>query len=253
MCGGKAKVVKLREKIRRHPDYFNSYCMFFVDADFDDNSEISSLPDMYITPCYSVENLYMSEASFSRIMSAEFGVNEFNNKSCYTEAIEKYRAIKSGYVEAIRPFNALLRELRTMEKNGEMAGRLNINNVKFDALISVNLYSSPAITKNYDENDPLSIFPELPETVDVDISNSMSFLRRLSGCIWLRGKQNIEFLRRFLFQVKQDRCNKENRVIFKEKGGVKLQLTKSNCMSELSQYADTPDCLRFFLERQPAL
>jgi hypothetical protein len=57
-------------------------------------------------------------------------------------------------------------------------------------------------------------------------------------------------MRIFLTQLKADRNIKAGRKVFKEKGNVKLQLTKGNTISELSQYADTPQCLRDFLLRQ---
>ena len=54
-CGGKAKLLKLREDIRNHPHYKNSVCLFFVDADFDDNTKLLDYTDTYVLPCYAIE------------------------------------------------------------------------------------------------------------------------------------------------------------------------------------------------------
>lgn len=108
---GKSNVIKLRERIRNHPVYKTSFCMFFVDSDFDANTEINNLDDLYITPCYSVENLYISDATFKRIMAAEFGVSEVTEeRECYKKVFEIYRRSKDDYINKINGFNLLIRE-----------------------------------------------------------------------------------------------------------------------------------------------
>lgn len=244
-CGGKSNVLILRDRIKNNTIYKDEICMFFVDADFDDNTEISNYQDVYITPCYSIENLYLSQDTFIRILSSEFGINEAND--CFNKVLSSYEQIKTRYLKAIAPFNFLIRELRLMEKQEMLSGRLNINNIKINKLIDININD---ITKIYDEKKPKTIFPELSTDIEIDINNSKEYFQNLSHILWFRGKQHIDFLRVFLDLLKRDRCNKENRIIFNEQGKVKLNLSKENCISELSQYADTPKCLIEFLERQ---
>ncbi len=62
-----------------------------------------------------------------------------------------------------------------------------------------------------------------------------------------RGKQNLDFFRAFILLLRDDRGKKSGRELFLKSGKVKLQLTKANTLSELSQYADTPTCLKKFL------
>ncbi|APF78967.1 DUF4435 domain-containing protein [Vibrio cholerae] len=247
-CGGKENVVELREKIRGHKTYSNAPCMFFVDADFDDNSTILEFHDVYVTPCYSVENLYISSEAFTRILSAEFGISDsLENESCYTNAIALFEKIKSAYIAAIKPFNCLFRELRLMEKYGDLKGSLNINNIKLEYLVKINLES---VEKVYNERNPKLLFPDLADDFHVDLEPSEMYFNNLPGELWFRGKQNLEFFRVFLENIKAERCKKSSRKIFQSRGNVKLQISKSNCISELSQYADTPPCLKNFLERQ---
>ena len=246
--GGKAKVLGLRKKIRAHETYRDAACLFFVDADFDDNSNLSIFDDIYVTPCYSVENLYISTDAYSRVLSAEFGINDSKeNESCYANSLSIFEKIKAEYIKAIKPFNSLIRELRLMENRGDLEGRLNINNLKFEDLIRIDLN---VVEKAYDEENPKSIFPELDEAISVDLNNSEHYFSNISGELWFRGKQNLEFFRVFLTKIKEDRVSKNSRQIFKDKGSVKLQMSKGNFISELSQYADTPQCLKEFLEMQ---
>ena len=244
--GGKHNVINLHEKIRTHPTYNNSLCMFFVDADFDSNTKIKKVQDIYITPRYSVENLYISDNAFKRILSAEFGINDSHeSEQCYLNAIEIFKKTKSSYLESIKPFNTLIRELRNMENIGGLNTRLNINNINFNSLVKIKLGS---VDKLYDETFPNSLFSELDNNIKVDLEASEKHFTNWDGELWFRGKQNLEFFRIFLYILKEDRCKKKNRTIFKNKGNLKLNLTKGNCISELSQYADTPSCLTNFLE-----
>ncbi|WP_368188767.1 DUF4435 domain-containing protein [Aeromonas sp. R7-3] len=246
--GGKSNVIEMRRRIRTHNTYANAPCMFFVDADFDDNSDLLTLGDIYVTPCYSVENLYISSHAYVRILSAEFGINDtMESSDCFKQSITTFEKIKFDYINAITPFNLLIRELRIKEKCGELNGRLNINNVKFEDLVKVEL---DGVEKIYNEQDPKSIFPELQENISVELERSKEHFSTLAGDIWFRGKQNLEFFRVFLEKIKTERCKKTPRLIFKEKGNVKLQVTKGNCISELSHYADTPPCLIEYLRIQ---
>ncbi len=245
-CGGKANVVIMRERIKRHETYKNCSCLFFVDSDFDDNQELSRFHDLYVTPCYSIENLYFTESAFARVLSAEFGVNDTcSEHECFNQCMEKYRNLKNQYLEIIKEFNFLIREIRAMERSGVSVGRLNINNIGIDDLVSIDL---SGVAKKYNENSPASIFPELSEELKINLDNSKEYFLGKHGEHWYRGKQHLDFYRIFLGKIKVDRCKKDGREIFQRKGNVKLQLTKSNTISELSQYADTPQCLRNFLQ-----
>lgn len=247
-CGGKEKVLQMRSKIRSHQTYNRSYCVFFVDADFDDNSDIVEFSDTYITPCYSIENLYLSDPTFVRILNAEFGLSEVcESNSCFHKSLELFKKSKSDYLYNVGAFNFLIRELRIMERNGALTTKLNINNINFDDLIMVNLDSSQ---KRYDETNPSSIFSELPENLPIDLLESESHFSNLDPELTYRGKQHLEFMRLYISRLKEDRCRKASRKVFQEKGNVRLHLTKSNSISELSQYADTPNCLKAFLENQ---
>ncbi|BEM32304.1 hypothetical protein SME06J_09960 [Serratia marcescens] len=249
-CGGKCNVLNIRKKIRTHQVYATALSMFFVDADFDDNSELTECFDVYVTPCYSVENFYTSKEAFVRVLSAEFGVNEFSDTgSCFNNAIDAFKETKDSYLDAIKEFNFLIRELRLKENRSELIGRLNINNVKFESLIKVDI---GRVEKLYDEKIPNSIFPDLSDGLDLQLDNSKQYFSDMSTEKWFRGKQNLEFLRVFIDQIKIERCKKGERKIFKDKGNVKLQTTKGNFISELSQYADTSPCLLDFLRKQEA-
>lgn len=245
-CNGKQNVIDMRDKIRAHESYNRSFCFFFVDSDFDDNTAIEKYDDVYITPCYSIENLYISKESFIRVLSAEFDLSEVSASSyCFEKSVTFFEKCKSEYLNSISQFNFLIKEIGNMTENGELTINLNINNVNFDNLIRIGFESA---SKLYDESVPSSIFPEIPENASLNLSQSESYFSRLDPERWFRGKQHLDFFRLYLLQLKMDRCRKSGRQVFQGRGKVKLQLTTTNCLSELSQYADTPNCLIDFLK-----
>jgi hypothetical protein len=247
-CGGKSNVLKMRKKIRGHDHYCESSCLFFIDADFDDNAEEIKYRDVYITPCYSIENMYISDDAFDRILSAEFGITEVcEHSDCFEAAKKSFNKCKSDYLIAISEFNFLIKEIRKHELISAKKTKLNINNIKFEDIISIDLTSAKKI---YDERNPCTFFKEIDKDLKLDYNDSQGFFNGLCPEKTFRGKQHLDFLRTYISLLKIDRCKRDGRVIFKESGSVKLQLTKSNCLSELSQYADTPKCLAEFLRNQ---
>lgn len=251
-AGGKSKVLKLREKVKSNPTYKNKLALYFVDADFSDNVNIMNEEDIYITPCYSVENFYFSENLIEKVLRDEFKVSPSNEeKEDFDKAIQTFRILKSQYLDAITSFNELIYFIRTVyQKNNPNKTRLNINNVKFTDLVKISLTK---VSKIYDESNPRNIFKDLEDNVVIDFEVGKKFFDGKDNTKAFRGKQNLEFIRTFLECLKKDRVCATNRELFTKKAGVKLGLSKENCLSELSQYADTPNCLRNFLMRNSNL
>lgn len=242
---GKGKVTELRKMIRNHPDYKDASCMFIVDADFDDNTELKSYEDVYVTPCYSVENLYTSESALKRILNAEFKISEFcENSESFTEALRFYKDIQQKYHETALFFNIWIRAYRKNEQATKLDS-LNINNVNFDQIAEISLTS---VTKNYDNASISALFPVNSEPAIEYINESTAYFTECDPEKDYRGKQQLEFFRIFLEKLKNDANKKSGRIVFKNKLKVVLNLTKANTLSELSNYADTPQCFISFLE-----
>jgi hypothetical protein len=247
---GKKNVIKLRELIRNHPDYHDKSCMFIVDADFDDNTNICHLEDVYITPCYSIENLYTSEHTLRRILSAEFKITEHcENSESFTKAIETFNSVKKDYHASLLFFNVWIRAYRKNEQAATLE-KLNINNVKFDQLADITL---SGVTKKYNDKIVSSLFPVGTDPEQTYIDESINYFKENDPETKFRGKQQLEFFRIFLEKLKIDAGSKSGRIVFKQKIKVPLNLTKSNCLSELSNYADTPDCFVSFVHRHQEL
>lgn len=244
--GGKKNALELFELIANHPLYKNSRYLCFVDKDFEDWWKNPNPDRIYCTPCYSIENFYVSESVFRRILSSEFQITEFNeNRDEFSRCIDLYRKCKYEFLNIIAPFNKLIKAFRVMERDNKIGFSLNVRNIKIGKLVDVDFNGVTAI---YDIKNPLALFKDASDlTVCAD-----SFLEADSTLVntdWessFRGKQNAEFVRLLISKLKTDKTS-ENPSFFKTKGPVKLSLSKENFISDLSQYADTPDCLTKFL------
>ena len=245
-AGGKPKVIALREKVKANPIYKEKIALYFVDSDFEDNLDIGNQTDIYITPCYSIENLYFTEALIRNVLRDEFKISESNEESeNFHLAIQRFNELKGQFLSEMKYFNHLIYYVRIVyEKSDSNSSKLNLNNVSLEDLLKVTLTS---VNKVYNEREPKSIFKDLNEDIDVDLDLAENFFDTKDVEKFYRGKQNLEFMRKIIDLMKEDRNKKQNRTLFATKGNVSLNLTKGNCISELSKYADTPSCLKSFL------
>ncbi|WP_186366994.1 DUF4435 domain-containing protein [Yersinia aleksiciae] len=249
-CGGKKNVIGIRKLIREHKDYADSFCMFFIDSDFDDNSELSNWQDTYVTPCYSVENFYLHPEAFKQFLTSEMNISPYGEESeCHEKVCEIFNDFIQDIKNKLLDFNVWAYAYKCNESNGKLA-ELNLNNIDLDKLVELEGFS---LKRNY--GDCQEIFPNTYKLDENLISSAKTFFENDKEIMIskMRGKQLLECLRVFLEAIKRDRSLKKERVIFKNKGTVKITLTKSNMLSEYSQYAHTPTCLKQFLQQQPII
>lgn len=73
--GGKSKVLDLRKTLERHPLYNKDKCYYFIDKDYE---EKINLENVYCTPTYSIENLYLHESCINKLIISECGLSNAN-------------------------------------------------------------------------------------------------------------------------------------------------------------------------------
>jgi len=246
--GGRSSVLKLVEIIDNHLVYKNINYAGFIDKDFEDWFENPNPEKIYVTPCYSIENFYITESCFKQILSAEFNVTEFNeNKDDFKRCVDIYTDRLAEFLEGILVFNCWVKAHGIMRRDDRSVKNLNVNNIKTKDLIRINIDKSSVV---YDLKNPFSVFKNLSgfnfcQNALREASESFQNCDRLNS---FRGKQQIDFIREIVLKLKNDRTSKVP-VVFSEKGNVSISISKDNAISELSQYADTPTCLKSFLEK----
>lgn len=245
-AGGKKNVIALFNLISSHPIYQKSRFLCFVDKDFESWWVNPCSEKIYQTPCYSIENLYMSEQVFKRVLSSEFQITEFNESSSeFEKCTGLFSRLKGEYFQIATPFNITLKAFRIMQRDEKESIVVNANNIKINKLISLTL---DGVVPAYDLENALELFREATNANLCPDSYAEASASLMAGSQEndFRGKQNADFFRLFLSALKSDRVS-DTPVFFPQRKPVKLNLSRENFISELSQYASTPDCLVSFL------
>lgn len=87
--GGKKNVIRAYHYFCGKNQYSDYKKLYFVDRDYDDNTGLPA--EIYVTPCYSVENLCVSENSFIKIMKGIYKVDVDNPKLISAVSFSKWR------------------------------------------------------------------------------------------------------------------------------------------------------------------
>lgn len=248
--GGRSLVLDVRKLILQHPVYKNCEFMCFIDKDYDDWLINPDPERIYITPCYSIENLYASKSCLVGVLSAEFRVTDFNEMSAeFSVCMEIFDQRMAELCECLLPFNIWAKSRALMARDKKPVPKVYLNDATLDKLVIFDLKSCKI---NYDPTDISSILKKSSNDdfcTDAvrEASTSFPMASRMNR---YRGKQQIEAFRVFLAALRED-CVNAGGIVFREKKKVKMEFdAKKDLLSELSQYADTPECLRDFLKRK---
>lgn len=235
IAGNKKEVLKIMKKIQLDPLYSKVTVMFFVDHDFDAHVTPSN-PDLFETPCYSIENFYAQEIVFSRILKAEFNLNM--GDADYEKCMTDFRARFGEFNNIMLIFNALIKYQRQYEPNAQC----QFNNIHTSSLVKCSIDKVLRLPK----------CDQVEQQLKENINPDSTILQQIQDCLasdpnisfTLRGKNQLDFFVAILQNLKQLSTTQS---YFSQKLSlVYLNITK-NRLSELSQYAITPPELEAFL------
>lgn len=236
--GDKFNTLKAWRRISKDTKYDSINKMFFVDRDMDD------LPDdiddnLYVTPCYSIENLYVSIESFANIIETEFSISKTDDD--YKKCIDLFVYLYHQFCELMIEFNALV----LVRKNKHLGnGKVCLSAMKTTQMIKVEL-SEVAKGGKYD-----SLIGDLKEKLQVtdeEMQNAIETIQTQDNYgNYFRGKNQLDFLVALIALLKK--ANNTKTFFTQTRNCVSIDLT-NNRLSELSQYAQTPDCLTDFIKK----
>lgn len=238
-CRGKNNVVALRKKVELNSELKDANVIYFVDKDFD---EIKTEDSLYVTPCYSIENLYTTPSVLSRILIDEFLLDSIENSDDIKCILEKYKRVSKEFNSCLLPLNSWLKiQVENYEKDSKV--RLNIDNVSLSKLVDVTL---DTVIAKYSIESISDLFPECSNISQEVVDSAVAIFSDKNLTMFSRGKYRLEFFRQWVSKLILD-ARTENPELFSNKIKIKLSLSKNNILSELSQYADTPNCLNKFI------
>lgn len=238
-CKGKKNVITLRDKVKKNPELSNAKILYFIDMDFD-NHIIDS--DLYCTPCYSIENFYVRSDVFKKILTDELGLCSFKDDDLIVGLCSEYEAFENLADEALVDLNGwLMLRIKESERNPKIQLNLNNHNIskflKIDDNIPTKLYDFEQLDKLFALGDALQ---------QDELSSACHFIRSKDIKDVTRGKYRLDYFRLYLDSI-LEKARKGEQHFAKRSVKSKLSLSKTQMISELSQYAMTPKCLEGFL------
>lgn len=241
-CKGKYNLIELHTLISQDSRFNNAWVSFFMDVDFDTDGELPNSQDVYITPCYAIENLYVQSSCFKRILNDEFGISSTDDE--FASTVKLYEKRLEEFLAACVELNSWIFLQRTPVGNDKINARVNLQNASSEKLFRVKLIS---VSQKYSVSDLEIFFPNARKLESTELQTQVSKFSACRQADTFRGKYLMYFLKKILTALVEDSNKKKGRQHFQEKRTVTMQLSK-NIISELSKYADTPPCLIEFLK-----
>lgn len=236
VAGKKKEVLKVMKMIKASPLYNNVCTMFFVDRDYDESLKETD-KDLFETPCYSIENLYAQEATFCRILQAEFGLSVIDSDYC--KCLNTYRARLAEFNQIIFHFNAIVKYQHQCKPDN----LCQFSSIRTSHLASISV--DEVVKSNHHDRVIAKLLEQLHASPEELSPIEANLALESQPHLVLRGKNQLDFM---VSLIK----------IFKDlniKGGYfssklpRVYITISeNRLSELSQYAVTPPELIEFLK-----
>ena len=157
-CKGKGNLMSLKEKVDSHDDLSSAKVLYFADRDFD----FADIPsgNIYFTPCYSVENLYVEKRVLKRILVDEFGFCEIEDSEDINNILNIYENLLSGTAHALLFLNAWI---MCQNKGSKIDNSIKLNLNNFDAGDFIDFDLESVVTK-YDE---VSLKVKFPASIEI--------------------------------------------------------------------------------------
>lgn len=190
ICKNKENVLETLYKIRNESIYNKVTCMFFVDRDF-----TPSKPhiDLFETPCYSFENLYVNKTCYKNILKTHFHFNLGD---------KHFNKFLEMFINNFKKFNNFILEYNTIVY-------LNIKRVPQDRIsIKIKTPKLLKITENdvIPQKEYFSQIQHMKELLNITqdeflkVKNQLN--QRTNAYMFFRGKNQLDFLKQFLSSLK---------------------------------------------------
>lgn len=245
-CGGRDRVKKIIKLIENRKEYESAITFFFIDKDYT-SEEISS--KLYVTPCYSIENFYSSQATLVNILLNEFNIPKTH--ADYQKIINIFLSIQNKFHNKMLLINSWLACQSDLRLADNEIKRLNIDSTLskyFKGIVKDNLedISDFSDLNNLDTIQNI-LFPTAEKIPHEVVKNKLEAFKDNNNFSYdFRGKFELYFFVSFLIKLKNEVCKKDSS-IFTHKRKCSLVFSKNNAISNLSQYADTPGCINDFI------
>lgn len=243
-CNGKDGVKYVYEQIGKNNDG-NIKC-FFIDRDYEDYKVDDD--SVYITPGYSIENLYVTLNAFQEILISVFRMNpeDENFKKCCRD----YEERMNEFHEHMLILNAWLYYNIKKENNVSIKDD-DIKNIFSISILEIRLKKKYDSILDFLEKK----FPNI-QVSKMQLEDAINYFEQNGKYKLFKGKFELVFLIKMLESIqtefnksRKDNTNPKNYFSF-ESDQVTYTINmefKENTLYILSSCAETPECLKEFL------
>lgn len=239
-CGGRKGVLTALTKIEQDNEDESVKRAFFIDSDYDPRKYSNSR--LYQTPCYSIENFYVSKQAFGKMLTREFGINVIDTD--FVKVCNDYCIRMQEFHQKTMYLNAWLSCQRFYEEKDEKP-KVRLTDFKLSNYLSIDI-DMVSCKQEINQEKLLEKFPEAIEVKEEEIEAKINFFEAEKCEKHFRGKFELEFLKKIISSL----------VIKNKTGGYFSEKYTSvnidpniNTLSALTEYADTPEDLLVFLEQ----
>ncbi|MEA5617177.1 DUF4435 domain-containing protein [Cronbergia sp. UHCC 0137] len=241
ICNRRKSVLKVYELINYHREYDKYKKAFFIDRDFNEPLPPHN-PPIFETPCYSIENFYVSLDVFKEIIKNEFNLSEASET--YESCIILFTERQKEFHEATILFNAwyaCLIKIRNI--TGKETG-VDLNDKFPNKFIDLTLQS---ISAKYDFEKIKQTFPKALEVSEDILNTKLAEFTNCDQCKVFRGKYEMQFILKMIELILQDSSNDQKYIQQKIKFIFGKNLTNNQAISIFSAYAETPESLNHYI------
>lgn len=236
-CKGKEKVLEIHDYLKDMQSYNQYAKRFFVDRDYDDNSSLDD--DIYVTPSYSIENLYLTDECMRKVLETEYELDPVDDEEIFNKTMSLFQSKRDEFHQAVLLFNAWYACLH--DDPSWSHDDVCLDN-KFPKDLMAYSIENP-ITCTYSLADIESKYPVLINVTTQKIEDKKKALK-VNLTYNLRGKYEIEFLYKFILFLNQDAGTRARQFTKKKKN---FNFGLDGALSAVSQYATIPEDLKTYI------
>ena len=237
-CGGRPKVLEVHNLIKNQKVYDKYKKAFFIDRDFNEALSLQ-IPPIFETPCYSIENLFVSDNIFKEILSNEFHLSETTNQ-LHHKYLELYQKRQKEFHQAILFFNAWYSCLISIRNKESKQTGVQLDEKFPKGLIQIAI---DEVVQNYSFQDLKNRFPNATEVSEEVLNIKIQEFTSCNASKTFRGKYEMEFLIMFIDLILEDAKKNGQPIKFSFNGA----LNNERAISVFSIYAETPESLNDYL------
>lgn len=263
VCSGRSNVIGLIKELSLHTkkEYRNSKHLGIVDKDYHETSDNPFPERLYITPCYAIENFYVSNSFFKKVLYFKFFLKEHDSvNQDFTYCLNTYVARRNDFVGSILELDKYLRCNRIMYEKKLIESKINARDLKLANFISIDLEKVSVKSNTLD-----FLGKKIEDFDEESLKEAEEFYHNKSHemlALMIRGKFMFYFVAQFLHKLKHDNHQKIPKLFVdsytnsQKKGIEKIKRNKTrlffdienpDLFSVLSDYSDYPECLKVFL------